>query len=103
MTAAVVLALGVGIYALRLTGMLALAPWLRRPGVEAALRLGPTAVSAAVVALQVFVLGDRLALDARAWGAAAAAVCVWRRQQLVVVLVAAAVVTAVVRATGLAA
>ncbi len=102
MTAAVVVALAVGIYSLRLTGMLALSRWLQRPGIEAALRLVPTAVIAGVVSLQVFAAGDRLTLDARVWGAAAAALCVWRKLPLVAVLVVAVLVTAAVRRIGLA-
>lgn len=103
MTLAVVVALAAGIYATRLTGMFALSRWLRHPGVEAALRLLPVSVMAAVVALQVFTSGRELGIDARAWGAVVAALAAWRRQPLVVVLVAATAVTAAVRAAGIAA
>lgn len=102
MTVPVVLALAVGIFGLRLTGMFGLSRWLRRPAVESALRLVPVSVMAGVVALQVLTKGRDLGVDARAWGALAAALAVWRRLPLVVVLVLAAATTALVRATGLA-
>lgn len=102
MTVGVVVALAAGIYATRLTGMFALSRWQHHPLVEAALRLVPVSVMAAVVALQIFTSGRELGVDARAWGAVAAALAAWRRQPLVVVLVAAASVTAVVRAAGIA-
>ncbi len=99
----VIAVLSVGIYAERAAGMFVLGPALRSERAMRVLAAVPVAVIAAVVALQTFTVGDRLAVDARVPGVVAAALAVWGRAPLAVAVVLAAVVTATVRALGWAA
>ncbi|MCJ7438862.1 MAG: AzlD domain-containing protein [Acidimicrobiia bacterium] len=93
-------ALFVGSYALKATGLVALANRHLPTRVEELLGLLPAALFGALIVVSTFGDGQSLVLDARAAGLAAAAFAVWRRAGFVVVVLAAAVATATVRAIG---
>ena len=91
-------ALVAGSYALKATGLVALANRHLPVRVEELLGLLPAALFGALIVVSTFGDGQSLVIDARAAGLAAAAVAVWRRAGFVVVVLAAAVVTGAVRA-----
>jgi len=91
-------ALFVGSYALKATGLVALANRQLPARVEELLGLLPAALFGSLIVVSTFGDGQSLVIDARAAGLAAAAVAVWRRAGFVVVVLAAAVATAAVRA-----
>lgn len=97
----VVLACGVGTFALKAAGPALLGGRELPARATRVLALLAPTLLAALIVTQAFA-GDRaLVLDARAAGVAAAAVALWRRAPLLVVLVIAAAVAAAVRALGL--
>jgi len=91
-------ALVAGSYALKATGLVALANRHLPVRIEELLGLLPAALFGALILVSTFGEGQSLVIDARAAGLAAAAVAVWRRAGFVVVVLAAAVVTGAVRA-----
>ena len=91
-------ALVAGSYALKATGLVALANRHLPVRVEELLGLLPAALFGALILVSTFGEGQSLVIDARAAGLAAAAVAVWRRAGFVVVVFAAAVATGAVRA-----
>ena len=91
-------ALVAGSYALKATGLVALANRHLPVRVEELLGLLPAALFGALILVSTFGEGQSLVIDARAAGLAAAAVAVWRRAGFVVVVLAAAVATGAVRA-----
>jgi uncharacterized membrane protein len=84
-------------YLLKLAGYLAPAAWLERPRVMRIAGLVTVALLSALVAVQSFATGQRLALDARVAALAVAALLLWRRAPFIVVVVAGAVVAAGLR------
>lgn len=97
MTAPVVIALTMGIFAMRLAGMFGAGERIRGRTADV-VNLLPVAVVSAVVVLATFTAGRTLTLDARAVGMAVAAVAVWRRAPMAVVLVVATGTAALFRA-----
>jgi Branched-chain amino acid transport protein (AzlD) len=85
-------------YLLKLAGYLAPPAWLERPRVMRIAGLVTVALLSALVAVQSFATGHRLALDARVAALAVAAVLLWRRAPFIVVVVAGALVAAGLRA-----
>ena len=96
MWTAVVLA-GVGCYLLKLAGLSVPSSVLERPVVERIADLMPVALLAALIAVQVFVTDQRLALDARAAALLFAVVALLLRAPFLVVVVGAAIVAALLR------
>lgn len=90
--------LAVGSYALKATGLLALAKRPLAPAVARLAALLPAALFGALIIVSTFADDHALVIDARVAGLAAAGVALWRRASFVVVVVAAAGVTAAVRA-----
>lgn len=94
---AAILAAGVGCYLLKLAGLSVPASVLERPVVRRIADLIPVALLAALVAVQVFVDGHRVVLDARAAGLGAAVLLLLVRAPFLVVVVGAAATAALVR------
>lgn len=94
----VVIALGLGTYALKAAGPLILGGRSLPPVFSHIARLVPAAMLAALVAVATFVSDGRYTIDARAGGLAAAAVALALRLPFVVVVIVAALVTALIRA-----
>lgn len=97
---AAVLLLAAGAYALKAVGWLVPARLFEHPQVRRTAALVPVALLAALVVVQAFADGRRLAVDARAAGLAAAAVALALRAPFLVLVVAAAATAAAVRALG---
>ena len=97
MTWAAILVAAVGCYLLKLAGLSVPAAVLERPWVRRVADLIPVALLAALVAVQVFATGHRLALDARAAGLATAVVLLVLRAPFLVVVFGAALTAALVR------
>ena len=97
MTWQVVLALTIGIYALRLLGMFGLGDRVTGRAARV-VNLLPITVIVAVIALQTFTADRSLTVDTHAAGIAVAALCAWRRLPLLVTVLAAAGTTAALRA-----
>ena len=102
MTWLTVLVASAGCYLLKLLGLSAPPHWLQRPLVRRMAALLPVALLAALVAVQTFATGQRLAVDARLAGVAAAVVALLLRAPFLVVILVAAATAGVVRALGLA-
>jgi len=102
MTWLTVLAASAGCYVLKLLGLSAPPHWLQRPLVRRMAALLPVALLAALVAVQTFATGQRLAVDARLAGVAAAVVALLLRAPFLVVILVAAATAGLVRALGLA-
>jgi branched-subunit amino acid transport protein len=92
-----ILGAGVGCYLLKLAGVSLPARVLAHPVVERVADLIPVALLAALVAVQVFVAGTRLTLDARAVGLAAAVIALLLRAPFLVVVFVAALAAALSR------
>ena len=90
----------VAAYALKLVGYFVPARWLRHPVAGRVSVLLPAALLGALVVVQTFSAGDRLAFDARIVGLLVAAIALWRRAPFIVVVVLAAGATAATRAAG---
>ena len=91
-------ALFVGSYALKATGLVALANRRLPLRVEELLALLPAALFGGLILVSTFGDGQSLVIDARAAGLAAAAIATWRQANFIVVVLAAAIATAAVRA-----
>lgn len=100
MTWALVLALALGAYALKVLGLLVIGGRQLPPVVERCIALIPAALFAALVVKDTFSLGRDLQIDARAAGVAAAVVASWRELPIAAVIAIGAAVTAGVRALG---
>jgi len=92
-----VLATSLGAYLLKLLGLSVSQQTLDRPRVRRIATLVPVALLAALTAVQVFVSGSTLVLDARAAGLAFAVVALLLRAPFLVVVVGAAAVAAGLR------
>jgi branched chain amino acid efflux pump len=95
----VLLACGLA-YATKLAGHLLPEELLERPLVQRAAGMMPIALLAALLAVQTFVTGNHVGLDARAAGVAVAAVALVLRAPFLVVVLLAAATAALVRAIG---
>jgi branched-subunit amino acid transport protein len=93
---AVVLAGGIGCYALKLLGLSVPAAWVQRPWVTRVVEFVPAALLGALVAVQAATSGTRLVLDGRLVALAVAAVAFALRAPFIVVLVLAGVTGALV-------
>jgi hypothetical protein len=87
-----------GSYLMKLAGLAVPHDTLDRPRVRRIASLIPIALLAALAAVQVFVTGRHVVIDARAAGLAYAFVALLLRAPFLVVVVGAAVVAALVRA-----
>jgi branched-subunit amino acid transport protein len=97
---ALVIALAVGAYGFKVTGLVVLGGRTLPTVLERCLALIPAAVITALVVKDTLTLGQDVVIDARAAGIAAAAIAAWRKAPLIVVIVLGAVVTALVRKLG---
>jgi branched-subunit amino acid transport protein len=86
-----------GCYLLKLAGLSVPRRVLDSPRVRRVAALLPVALLAALIGIQAFSTGHRLAVDARAAGLAAAAVAVLLRAPFLLVIVVACAVAALVR------
>lgn len=100
MSWALVIALAVGAYGFKVTGLVVLGGRTLPTVLERCLALIPAAVITALVVKDTLTLGQDVVIDARAAGIAAAAIAAWRKAPLIVVIVLGAVVTALVRKLG---
>lgn len=92
----VVLAAGLGCYALKLLGLSIPARWVQRPWVTRVVEFVPAALLGALVAVQAATSGTRLVADGRLVALAVAAVAFALRAPFIVVLVLAGVTGALV-------
>jgi branched-subunit amino acid transport protein len=97
MTWAAVLLAGLGCYLLKLAGLSVPSRVLEHPVVSRIADLVPVALLAALVAVQVFSSGHRLALDARAAGLGVAVGLLLLRAPFLVVVAGAALTAALLR------
>jgi len=97
MTWFAILLTAVGCYLLKLAGLSIPGRVLEHPLVHRVVDLLPVALLAALVAVQVFAEGPRLALDARAVGLGAAMVALLLRAPFIVVVAVAALSAALAR------
>lgn len=88
-------------FAIKLAGHLLPEELLERPMVERAAPMLPVALLSALMAVQTFVTGQGLTLDARAGGVAVAAVALALRAPFLVVVLLAAATAAALRALGM--
>ena len=95
-----VIALAVGAYGFKVTGLVVLGGRTLPTVLERCLALIPAAVITALVVKDTLTLGQDVVIDARAAGIVAAAIAAWRKAPLIVVIVLGAVVTALVRKLG---
>ena len=100
MSWALVIALAVGAYGFKVTGLVVLGGRTLPTVLERCLALIPAAVITALVVKDTLTLGQDVVIDARAAGIVAAVVAAWRKAPLIVVIVLGAVVTALVRKLG---
>ena len=87
-------------FAVKVAGHLLPEELLERPLVRRAAGMLPVALLAALVAVQTFVTGNQVGIDARAAGVAVAAVALMLRAPFLVVVLLAASTAAALRASG---
>ena len=87
-------------FAIKLAGHLLPEELLERPLVRRAASMLPIALLAALLAVQTFVTGNSVGVDARAAGVAVAAVALMLRAPFLVVVLLAAATAALLRAMG---
>lgn len=92
-----IIALALGAYAFKFTGLVILGGRTLPAPFERCLALIPAAVISALIVKDTVTQGRDIVLDARAAGIAVAVFLAWRRAPLIVVIVAGAAVTALVR------
>lgn len=92
-----IVALAVGAYAFKFTGLVILGGRTLPAPFERCLALIPAAVISALIVKDTVTQGREIVLDARAAGIAVAVLLASRRAPLIVVIVAGAAVTALVR------
>jgi branched-subunit amino acid transport protein len=97
MTWALILALAVGSYAFKVSGLVVLGAARLPERLMRCVTLLPAALLAALIVVGTFADGQALVLDARAAGVGVAALAAWRRAPFPVVIVLAAAVTAFLR------
>jgi hypothetical protein len=99
MWAAILIACGLA-YAIKLAGHMLPEDLLERPLVRRAAGMLPIALLAALLAVQTFVTGNTVGVDARAAGVVVAAVALMLRAPFLVVVLLAAATAALLRAIG---
>ncbi|MFM7755669.1 MAG: AzlD domain-containing protein [Actinomycetota bacterium] len=92
-----IIALAIGAYAFKFTGLVILGGRTLPAPFERCLALIPAAVISALIVKDTVTQGRDIVLDARAAGIAVAVFLAWRRAPLIAVIVAGAAVTALVR------
>lgn len=92
-----IIALAIGAYAFKFTGLVVLGGRTLPAPFERCLALIPAAVISALIVKDTVTQGRDIVIDARAAGIAVAVLLAWRRAPLIVVIVAGAAVTALVR------
>jgi uncharacterized membrane protein len=92
-----IVALAVGAYAFKFTGLVILGGRTLPAPFERCLALIPAAVISALIVKDTVTQGREIVLDARAAGIAVAVLLASRRAPLIVVIVAGAAITALVR------
>jgi branched-subunit amino acid transport protein len=100
MLIAAIVALGVGTYAMRLSGVLLRDRLELSDSLQRLLPIAAAALLAALAGTAALMEGSHFAGIARPAGVAAGALLAWRRAPFVVVVVAAAAVTALLRLAG---
>lgn len=93
----VVLVSSAVVFALKVAGHLVPTRFLENPAIARAALLVTAGLLAALVTVQTFADGQRLALDARSPAVGVAAVLLWFRAPFILVVAAAAVVAALIR------
>lgn len=88
-------------YGLKVTGYLAPAHWLSRPGVARAATLVTAGLLGALLLVQTVADGSRLTVDARVGALAAAVVALWLRAPFIVVVLVGALSAAGLRVLGI--
>ncbi|WIM98033.1 AzlD domain-containing protein [Actinoplanes oblitus] len=101
MLIAAVIALGVGTYAMRLSGVLLRDRLELSPAVQRLLPMAAAALLAALAGTAALMAGTEFAGVARPAGVAVGALLAWRKVPFVLVVVAAATVAALLRLAGL--
>lgn len=92
-----IIALAIGAYVFKFTGLVILGGRTLPAPFERCLALIPVAVISALIVKDTVTQGRDVVIDARAAGIAVAVLLAWRRAPLIVVIVAGAVATALVR------
>ncbi len=97
MSWALIIALAVGAYAFKFTGLVVLGGRSLPASFERCLALIPAAVISALIVIDTLTRGREIVLDARAVGILVAIVAAWRRLPLIAVIVLGATTTALLR------
>lgn len=97
MTWTLIIALALGAYAFKFTGLVIVGGRTLPVRFERCLALIPAAVISALIVKDTLTQGRDLVLDARAVGIAVAVVAAWRRAPLIAVIVLGAATTALLR------
>jgi uncharacterized membrane protein len=92
-----ILALAVGAYAFKFTGLVILGGRTLPAPFERCLALIPAAVISALIIKDTMTQGQDIVIDARAAGIAVAIVAAWRQAPLIVVIILGAATTALLR------
>ncbi|MFM1753036.1 MAG: hypothetical protein RL119_1998 [Actinomycetota bacterium] len=92
-----ILALAVGAYAFKFTGLVILGGRTLPAQFERCLALIPAAVISALIIKDTMTQGQDIVIDARAAGIAVAIVAAWRQAPLIVVIILGAATTALLR------
>ena len=100
MTWTAILVLGLGTYAMKAVGPVVLGSRTPPAWLQQLFTLISVTLLASLVALNTFVVGRSITLDARVAGLAVAVVCLSRRAPFIVVVVSAAATAAAMRAVG---
>lgn len=92
-----IIALAVGAYAFKFTGLVIVGGRTLPAPFERCLALIPAAVISALIMKDTLTQGRDIVIDARAAGIAVAVIAAWRRAPLIVVIVLGAATTALLR------
>jgi uncharacterized membrane protein len=92
-----IIALAVGAYAFKFTGLVIIGGRTLPAPLERSLALIPAAVISALIIKDTLTQGQDIVIDARAAGIAVAIVAAWRRAPLIAVIIAGAATTALLR------
>jgi uncharacterized membrane protein len=92
-----IIALAVGAYAFKFTGLVIIGGRTLPAPLERSLALIPAAVISALIIKDTLTQGQDIVIDARAAGIAVAILAAWRRAPLIAVIIAGAATTALLR------
>jgi len=92
-----IIALAVGAYAFKFTGLVIIGGRTLPASLERSLALIPAAVISALIIKDTLTQGQDIVIDARAAGIAVAILAAWRRAPLIAVIIAGAATTALLR------